>query len=77
VTSDPEGGLWLVDTETRHVRHLGPDGTEIDRYPIGRGLNADDVAALRMGPDGTLWAADDARHRVLRLVPGAPDADAR
>jgi streptogramin lyase len=77
VTSDPDGGVWVVDTTESHLRQFGPDGRETRRIPVGRGLNPLDVAALWMSPDGTLWAADDARHRILRLVPETPAGDAR
>ena len=77
LTSDRDGRLWLLDSGSSEVIQYAADGTQLRRFPVDPALEGYDVVALRMGPDGELWGADDAGRRIVRLVPGPAGPDAR
>lgn len=62
-------GKLSAATVTAQGAILAPDGTPVRRYDI-------DAEALATGPDGTLYAAFEANHRVW-AYPGTPGAPPR
>jgi len=75
----PDGSVYLVDVRDNVVRRLFPDGTLTlvagngewqytgDGGPAtATGLKPRDIA---LGPDGSLYIADDYNHRVYRVGP--------
>jgi gluconolactonase len=60
LASDKDGNVYFVDATTSQIDKIAPDGT----LSVFR-KKAADVAALRMGADGRLYASEPAQHRIV------------
>ena len=77
---DPVGGVYVADSSNHRIRRIDPNGMISTVAGIGipgdggdYGLAVqcllDSPAGLAVGPDGSLYVADTARHRVRRIRP--------
>lgn len=74
---DPEGGLWVADSGNHCLRHIDRQqqvttfaGTCVAGYRDGDPTQAQFRApfGLALGPDGSLYVADRADHRIRRIT---------
>lgn len=81
VAADRNGAIYIADDGSRTVRRIDP-ATGIATVFAGGGMMVDDLvpvpardanlnlpAALAVGPDNSLYIADDANHRIRRVAP--------
>ncbi len=75
---DPEGGLWVADSGNHCLRHIDRQrqvttfaGSCVAGYRDGDPAEAQFRApvGLALGPDGSLYVADRADHRIRRITP--------
>jgi sugar lactone lactonase YvrE len=77
---DPQGSLYVVDTENHAIRKIDPNTAKISTVAGGhKGPDGDGGEATKAGldrphgiavaPDGTLYIADSNNHRVRRVAP--------
>ena len=65
--------VWFMDAWSRKVGRLDTASGQVSDMNLPSGAS---IAALSAAPDGTLWAADLARHALYRWLPGQLDAQA-
>ena len=76
----PDGSLYIADRGNQRVRRVGPDGIITTVAGTGtRGFSGDGGLAtaaslnapsgIALGPDGSLYIADQSNHRVRRVRP--------
>ncbi|MEN9225530.1 MAG: NHL repeat-containing protein [Thermostichus sp. HHBFW_bins_43] len=75
---DPEGGLWVADSGNHCLRHIDSQqqvttfaGSCVAGYRDGDPSQAQfrTPVGLALGPDGSLYVADRADHRIRRITP--------
>jgi len=84
VDVDASGNIYIADTDNHSVRMLFPDGTLVtiagavnDKGAVVYGTNNGLGSAARfrtptdiaIGPDGAVYVADHANHRIRKLTP--------
>lgn len=80
VTVDPDGRVYIADSQNHVVRRVNLDGsieTVVGTGAAGEGANAGDGRSVSLadpkgltwGPDGRLWIADFLNSRVRAWVP--------
>jgi RHS repeat-associated protein len=76
----PDGSLFIADIVNSRIRHVGPDGMITTVAGNGTpGYGGDGGPAIQanlnvprdvaVGPDGSLYIADEGNHRVRRVTP--------
>jgi gluconolactonase len=64
LASDKDGNVYFVDSVTGQIDKIAPDGAlSVFRKKAG------DVAVLRCGADGRLYAAEPAQRRIVSFAP--------
>ena len=79
----PDGSLYIADTNGGRIRRIGPDGrssTVAGRIPSSSGFAGDggpatnalfnNLKTVAVGPDGSLYTADENNNRVRQVGPG-------
>ncbi len=80
ITLGPDGSLYIADTGNHRIRRVGPDGiitTVVSTGGSGDGgdggpatqARLNQPRGLALGPDGSLYIADNGNHRVRRVGP--------
>ncbi|HVF63172.1 MAG TPA: RHS repeat-associated core domain-containing protein [Casimicrobiaceae bacterium] len=77
----PDGSLYITDDNNKRIRRVGPDG--IITTVAGNGVSGfsgdgglatlasiGDPDGVTVGPDGSVYIADDDNNRIRRVAPG-------